>query len=443
MKDGILRFQEKSRDELIEEILRLEQQNKELKQRLLEKERADARQRELKFERLQKKKLRPRKPGRKAGHAGVSRRLPDHIDRVIEQTLEACPDCHDTLSVSQEVIEHTQEDLIPARVEVTLFRRHRYFCKGCGKIMTAPYAPDEIPNSRIGPNALIHMALLKYHHALPGNKIVELFQELAGFRISEGAIQQALQRLAEWLKVERGAVLKAIQKSPQIYIDETGWKVNGKGHWLWAFVNERLAYYTIDPSRGAKVPKQIIPTDYGGILITDFYAAYNKLPGKKQKCLVHLLREMKSCYERNQTKEFLKYYKQLKRIINDALRLGEERSVFQKAVFLSHIAKVKKRLLDWSMRNYRDKHLKRLADRFLRYWFDLVTFLEEPGVSFNNNLCERQIRPNVIIRNRSYQNRSQNGARAHEVLMSLIQTLRLQKYSPVEFLKEACVTLAL
>jgi transposase len=442
--NGLLRFSEQSREELIEAILDREKQLaekdkriRELEKKLKEKEKAEARQRELRFSRLQRKKKRANKPGQKPGHVGVTRIRPRHIDRVVEQTLEVCPDCNHPLSASLEVIEHTQEDIIPARVEVTLFKRHRYFCKCCGQIITAGYAPDEIPNGRIGPHALIHMAILKYHHALPGNKIVELFKELAGLEISEGAIAQALQRLAHWLQVEVHQILEAIRQSPQIHIDETGWKVNGRGHWLWAFVNERLTYYKIDPSRGAKVPRRIIPTDYGGTIVSDFYAVYNKLPGKKQKCLVHLLRELKTAYQQNQTQEFLKAHKRLKRIVNDAIRLGARQEAFGGAVFLRRIAKIKKRLLHWSLRSYRNKHLKRLSDRFLKYWFDLVTFLEEPGVSFNNNLCERQIRHNVIIRNRSYQNRSVQGANTHEVLMSLLQTLRLQHLSPVAFLKQA------
>lgn len=440
MKNGLIQFAEKSREELIETILKQQERIKELEQKLKEKQEAEARRRELQFARLNKKKKRSKKPGRKLGHAGVTRSHPEHIDHIVEQTLSKCPDCHHGLSRSQEVLEHTQEDIIPARVEVTLFKRHRYFCKHCGKIVTAPYAPNEIPQGRIGPTALIHTAILKYYHALPGGKIVELFQEMADFKVSEGAIGQVLQRLAEWLQVEVGEILKAIASSPQIHIDETGWKVNGKGHWLWAFVNEKLTYYKIDPSRSAKVPKQIIPTDYGGIIITDFYSAYNKLPGRKQKCLVHLLREMRTAYEKNDSKEFRIYHKELKRILQDALRLDEKRNQMPRESFLIRVVKIKKRLLDWSIRSYEDKYLKRLSDRFLKYWFDLVTFLEEPGVSFNNNLCERQIRHNVIIRNRSYQNRSQNGAHAHEVLMSLIQTLRLQHQSPVTFLKEAYLT---
>jgi len=447
VKDGILRFSEKTREELIEEILKKEEELAKKDKRIEDLEKKLKKESDhraylklLKLQRETKKKKRQRKPGQKEGHVGVGRRLPDEVDWMVESKISECPDCHHSLSASQGTIEHTQEEIIPAHVEVTLFKRHRYYCKHCKVMVTAPYSEGEIPQGKLGPNALIHMMLLKYHHGLPGNKIVELMQELAGLKISEGAIAQGLQRLGKWLEVETEVILEAIRSSPDIRCDETGWKINGKGHWLWAFVNRRLAYYLIRRSRGSKVVKEILGTDYGGILITDFYAAYNKVNARKQKCLVHLLREIHRCLERNDHQELFKYCKSLKRIIKDAIRLDGRRDQLKKRVFYARVSKIKKRLYQWSLAEYGEKNLKRLQNRFLKHWESLTTFLEEEGIPHHNNLCERQIRHNVILRNRSYQNRSEKGARAHEVLMSLIQTLRLQDKSPVEFLKNAYLT---
>lgn len=434
---NIIKFSEKTREELIEEILRLENENEKLKRKLEEKERLEARRRELKVLRLQAIKKHAKTPGQKPGHAGVTRFKPEHIDRTVEQTLKACPDCHHRLSVSQEVLEHRQEDIVPARVEVTLYKKHRYYCRQCRKVVTAPYAADEVPCGYIGPNALIHMIILKYHHALPGNKIVELMKELMGLTITEGAVAQAMQRLSRWLDVEVEVILEAIRSSPVIHMDETGWKVNGKGHWLWAFVNDRLAYYRIEQSRGSKVPRSVVPADYGGVIVSDFYSAYNRLPGKKQRCLVHLMREMRRCYELGEGEEFRRQYRQLRRILRDGITLGEKRQTVREKRYWRRVAQIKRRLLKWTLLDHGDRHLKRLSDRFLRHWHELMTFLEEPGVAYENNLCERMIRQNVIMRNRSYQNRSEKGAKAHEVLMSLLQTMRLQNRNPIKFLREA------
>ena len=431
--DGLLKFSEKSREELIQDILDREKKIQEQEKRIRDLERQlgkksalDEHKQFLKLERLAKIKVRPKTPGQKAGHLGITRGKPLEIDRVVEQTLKQCPDCYEKLSKSQEVVEHIQEDLIPARSQVTCFRKHRYYCRGCEKLVTAPCAADEIPNSYVGPNVLIQALILKYHHGLPFNKIREVFKGLNDFEISEGALSQALVRMSEWLKVEVDEILSGVRASPQIHMDETGWKVSGTKHWLWAAVNEKLAYYQVAVSRGAKVARAIVGKEYQGIISADFYAAYNLLPGKKQKCLVHLLRTMREYRFKDRTNEFVKHEKRLKRIIRDAIYLKERESKLSEAVYVRRVKRIKVRLFAWSSGDYRNKNLIRLAKRFLKHWIHLLTFLEYPEVEYHNNLAERMIRPNVIIRNRSFQNRSQAGADAHGTHMSLLQTLRLQ-----------------
>ena len=424
--EAAIYFSEKSKEELIEIILEKERRIKELEEKLKGKKALDEHKQFLKLERLAKMKARPRTPGQKAGHFGMTREKPLEIDRVVEQTLKACPDCYEKLSTSQEVIEHIQEDLIPARREVTCFRKHRYYCRHCQKLVTAPCAAEEIPKSYVGPNVLIQTLILKYHHGLPFNKIREVFKGLNDFEISEGALSQALVRMSEWLKVEVDEIHSGIRASPQIHMDETGWKISGTKHWLWAAVNQKLAYYQVAASRGAKVARGIVGKEYQGIISADFYAAYDLLPGKKQKCLVHLLRTMREYRFKDHTGEFVKYEKILKRIIRDAIHLKERESELRGVVYLRRVKRIKVRLFAWSSGNYRNKNLIRLAKRFLKHWVHLLTFLENPGVEYHNNLAERMIRPNVIIRNRSFQNRSQAGADAHGTHMSLLQTLRLQ-----------------
>jgi hypothetical protein len=73
----------------------------------------------------------------------------------------------------------------------------------------------------------------------------------------------------------------------------------------------------------------------------------------------------------------------------------------------------------------------------LKYYKEILTFLDVPGLPQDNNHAERMIRPNVIFRKISFQNMSRKGADAHEVLMSLLQTLRLQDKNAVDFFKTA------
>jgi len=426
---------EKTKEELIEIILGLYKENEELKQKIKEEQQ----KRVEKFAKSNTTKKRKHRPGQKFGHIGITRHIPNQIDEVIEETLQECPDCHHPLANPVEVIEQVQEDIIPAKVHVRKYRRHRYYCACCQKVITAPYHPQHVPQGYLGANVLIQVAILKYYHCLPYDKIVELFRDMSGLKVSAGGLSQALARLSRWLGVERQVLLESIRGSPQVHADETGWRLDGKKSWVWAFVNDRLAYYAVDRSRGRKVIRGVLTDRFKGVLISDFYGVYFNLPYRKQKCLVHLLREFSDCSKRDNSREYQENYKKIKRLINDALRLREGRGHMSKIAYLRRVAAIKQRLFDFMTYPYRNKNLQRLSKRFSKFWLDMFTFLQDPAIAWNNNLAERMIRPNVIYRNRSFGNRSPRGAQAHATLMSLIQTLKLQKQDATVFLKTAFI----
>ena len=439
MVDGRM-LTDKSKEELIRIILEkdklvdeLERENKELREKI----KAEQQKRNEKFAKPNAPKKRRMRPGQKLGHVGMTRSVPDHIDEILEQTLCECPACHHSLNESVEVIEQVQEDIIPAHVRVRKYRRHRYYCQGCQKIVTAPYHPQQVPRGYLGANVLIQAAILKYHHCLPYEKIADLFKDMAGLTVSPGGLSQALARVSDWLGVEKKVLLTAIRGSPQVHADETGWRLDGKKSWVWAFVNERLAYYEVNRSRGRKVVRNILTDSFNGVLFSDFYGVYFNLPYKKQKCLVHLLREFRECSKRDPSEEYKLNYKKIKRLINDALRLRDQREKLSKMVYLRRVVDIKQRLFNFMMSPYENKNLQRLSKRFNKFWLDMFTFLQDPAVAWNNNLAERMIRPHVIYRNRSFGNRSDRGAKAHGTIMSLMQTLRLQGRNVSDNLREA------
>jgi len=137
-----------------------------------------------------------KRPGQKPGHPGMTRAIPTSRDRVVEQRLSRCPQCHGRLGPSVAVTTHLQEDLLPARVEVTCFQRQRYDCRRCRTVVTAPDVPEEMPHSRLGPQGLAQARLLKYVHGRPFNKIRTGFQPCAHLTGSAGTLAQALQRMA-------------------------------------------------------------------------------------------------------------------------------------------------------------------------------------------------------------------------------------------------------
>ena len=438
---------EDGKEELVDEILRLRREveklrleNDALKKQTDEKIRKGA-DKKLNFVKSSDRPgLPPHRWGRKGGHIGVTRPKPTRIDREVERNASSCPDCRHPLGKPVDSIEHIQEDIIPSRVEVTRFVHHRYWCPGCQGIVTAPYAPDEVPHGYLGPRTLATMVWLKYHLALPGNKIKDLLCDFCGLNVTEGAIHKALQRLADHLHMETEPILNAIRQAPYKHADETGWTVNGVGHWLWSFVNGHWAYATIKKSRGSQVAKDILGHPFQGIVVSDFFSAYNKLQGIKQKCLVHLRRDMRKArdaFAHEPPDDFRNPDKRLKRLLADAQRLADRRTHLSARVFARRVRRIKQRLFDFAAATYSHKFWKRISARLLKHENAIFTFLDHPGLPMDNNAAERSIKPHVIVRNRSYQNRTASGAKAHGVLTSLLQTLTLQKRNVVGELSRA------
>ena len=431
---------EKTKEELIEQILEqyktIEEQRAKIEE-LEEKVKFEQKKRTEKFAKANTGKKRKKRPGQKTGHVGMTRPVPDHIDEVIEECLYECPECQHALGLAIDVEEQIQEDIIPAHVRVRKYRRHVYCCDHCQKEIKAPYHPEHVPFGYLGANVLIHAVILKYYHCLPYRKIRELLQDMAGLTVSPGGISQALARISHWLGVEKSVLLEAIRGSPQLHVDETGWRLDGKKSWVWAFVNQKLAYYHVDRSRGKMVIKEILGDKFDGTLISDFYSVYLNLPYRMQKCLVHLLRDFYECAKTDKTEEFKGAYRKIKRLINDARRLQEKHGKIPLGQYARLRLKLEERMFNFMAAGYANKNLQRLSKRFARSWSDMLRFLKDPTLAWNNNFAERMIRPNVIYRNRSFGNRSDRGAEAHGTLMSLMQTLRLQGKNVSENLRLA------
>src|SRR5690606_24342745 len=89
-------------------------------------------------------------------------------------------------------------------------------------------------------------------------------------------------------EIQRQALDSAV-----LHGDETGWRVNGKTHWLWCFCTQDSTYYLIDRSRGSPALSKFFVEEFSGTLVSDFWGAYNAVCcADRQKCLVHLLREL-------------------------------------------------------------------------------------------------------------------------------------------------------
>jgi hypothetical protein len=231
-------------------------------------------------------------------------------------------------------------------------------------------------------------------------------------------------------------------KSSVLHGDETGWRVNGKTHWLWCFTNERLTYYMIHRSRGRPALLEFFTEEFKGILISDFWGAYNAVAcALRQSCLVHLLRDLKHVEKYKSTADdWPAFAKKLRRLIGDAIRLWRVRGELPQASYTSRRNCLHERLSELIETPWQNKQAKRLVKRLRRHQNDILTFLDHENVPFENNHAEREIRPAVIIRKNSYGNRSAQGADCQAVLMSVFRTLKQRGHHPIQTILQALKT---
>jgi len=373
-------------------------------------------------------KHRRKKPGQKPGHAGSYRQRPTEADEIIEVPLEDCPDCHSALE-NVNTCEQYVEEIIPAHTIVRCYRTYKGYCPNCQRTIESRH-PDQIPNRMIGSRALLLAAEMKHGLGVPYRKVATSLKRLCGLAITAGALAQEMSALAKWLKPEYEFIQSALRQSPSVHVDETGWRLDGKSCWLWAFTNDSFTIYEINSSRGHQVVLQQLGEEYSGTIISDFYTAYNPLPYKQQKCLVHLLRELSDC--KNGTDEFLAFRKKLTRLLRDALRLKQRMTDTPEETYDRLLRYIHQRLSELSCASYQTPDCQRLAKRLRKHSHQLFTFLEQMDVESNNNSAERAIRPAVVTRKISGGNRSSAGTEALSIITSIIQTCKQQRKDLVE-----------
>lgn len=376
---------------------------------------------------------RRRKPGRKPGHPGSRRAVPSRVDQRQSHRAEICPDCGGPLNRCARTrtrhIEDIPEDIQPVITEHTI---HRDWCPACQK-QVEPTVLDALPGSTFGHRVLVLTAWLHYALGTTLSQIVEVFSFHLLLKLTPGGLIQMWYRLQAALFSWYEQIHVEALDSGVLHGDETGWRVNGKTHWLWCFSNDRVTFYMIHRSRGSPALLEFFTDEFKGILVSDFWSAYNAVDCVlRQTCLVHLLRELKHVEKYKPTDpDWPAFAKKLRRLIGDAIRLWRQRGELAAGSYASRRDRLHRRLDELIETDWQNGQAKRLVKRLRRHREDLLTFVDREGVPFENNHAERQIRPAVIIRKNSYGNRSEAGADCQAVLMSIFRTLKQRGHHPI------------
>ncbi len=387
-----------------------------------------------------KARRRRKKPGARIGHKGVRRDRPVRIDERETHRLKSCPHCQGQLQrctrSRTRVIEDIPESIEPVVTEHTI---HRDYCPNCKKHVE-PVVPDAMPKAALGHHVIGLSSWFHYGLGLTIDQVVDILGYHLQTKLTPGGLIDAWHRLAFVLTAWYEQIAEQAKASSHLHADETGWRVDGRTYWLWCFTNNENCYYMIDRSRGSPALQKFFTDEFEGVLITDFWAAYGSVcADDRQYCLVHLLRELETVDERNDSPEWKAFAKKLRRLLRDGIRLRRQPD-FSADKNRSRVHRLDKRLTELANEEATDGDARRLTKRLRKHVDHIFTFLDYDDVPFENNFAERQIRPAVILRKNSQCNRSERGAATQAVLMSVYRTLRLRGLNPTKTLTNALKT---
>jgi len=357
-------------------------------------------------------------------HAGSVRLEPPPDTVFIEHDVHPQECCHcgsGDLEPTGQFQDHVVADLPEPQIDWHRYRRHVYRCRGCQR--TCQGRGDlELPGAHIGPRARLLTCYSRAHLGISLGKTQNLFHDFFGLTVSRPGLLGHLRWGGTLFAPVVDELFDLLRQSPVVQGDETGWRIDGQAAWAWCFRDPRLALFLIDRHRSREVIVRVLGTSFSGTLVSDFYAAYNGLECAKQRCLVHLLRELAKLREELPWQSVRAFIQPLITLLQDAIQLGKDRDQLGAVAFGQARQTIFDRFDDLLLTQTRQPDCRRIWKRLFKHCDELFTFLNDPQVPADNNGTERDIRSLAAARNDGGTHRADWSAAAFARLKSIIAT---------------------
>jgi transposase len=393
------------------------------------------------------------KPGGQFGHRGTTLRQVAQPDQVIIHMPETCTGCgahlqHSTptLSVRRQVF-----DILEGRVKVTEHRTETRRCSACGTASKAKFPASVRAPVQYGQGVLSRCVYFNLYQLLPVARTSETMRDLFDCHISAATIQRAARVSSGKLVKTEQRIKAVIRDSKVIGVDETGLRVAGNSGYIHLARTEKLTHYAYDERRGKAAMDEIgILPQFKGTLVRDGFSSYQWYEQCRHSlCNVHLLRDLVFVEEANpEQKVWTNPFAKLLLKIKDAVAQANEGaeaglSEQMKTDFLRRYDKLvkkadclnspppkrtvggdspKKKLVQQPTPRALINRLQRKRDEVLRFMTDL-------SVPFDNNGSERDLRMIKLQQKISGCFRTPDGARNFCRVRSYLSTARKQGYS--------------
>jgi len=384
-----------------------------------------------------------RKPGGQRGHKGHGIKLPEKIDEIQSIEAHSCKNCDSNLDdIEGKVIGSRYVlDIPPIEVWTVKMEQKETICPRCGTRNEGIYPQGVNSTIQYGENIKAFVTTLVDYGMVSIDRTQEIIADAFGISMSTGTIQSIIYECANRVAPTVDAIRDSLIESPVNHYDETGFRVDGRLHWMHVASNEKYTYITVHPKRGNEGIDNngVLPLNTGHA-VHDCWGPYFQYTNCVHAlCNAHLLRELTSVHEvakQEWASDMMQLLLDLKNETDKSKNKGETclpiedilvfeeayDSILQSGLALNPLPERKKGQKGKLKRG----KTRCLLDRLLEHRNKVLLFAHNFQVPFDNNQAERDIRIFKVKQKVSGGLRSPDGAVAFAKVTSFIQTAKKQ-----------------
>lgn len=389
-----------------------------------------------------------RKRGGQPGRKGKARELfpVDEVDNFIPKVPETCSCCSKNLKDKAAVLCSTHQivEIPEISAFVNQFNVYEKECS-CGAV-TKGELPAHVSVSCVGPRLQAVLSAMTGRYRLSRRETLEMSVAIFGpkAKISHGTLCALEKRTRDALDACYEELKSQIKNQDVANLDETSWKENKTKAWLWVAVFKMFSVFRIDLTRSREAFYSLLGHDFKGVIGTDRFTSYNDYNVfLRQFCWAHLKRNFQALVDSGDP--------EAKRIGKSGLRMckkiaiewgryqdGEIKFTTLKMTLNKPRQKFKRMLERGQDANFNKAGA--LCRQLLKYYPALWTFTRKEGVDTTNNIAERNLRKGVLWRKGSFGSDSESGSRFVERMLTVAETLKVQKRNVIDFIHQSIVT---